>query len=29
MVIDLVEDWNDAWWRRGSASSVEGLVLMF
>ena len=23
VVVDLVEDWHDAWWRRESASSLE------
>ena len=26
VVIDLVEEWHDSWWRRGSARSAEGIV---
>ena len=25
MVIDLVEEWHDAWWRRGPAKRVDGI----
>ena len=25
VVIDLVEEWHDMWWRRGSAKPVEGV----
>ena len=25
VVIDLVEEWHDKWWRRGSAKPVEGV----
>ena len=25
VVIDLMEEWHDKWWRRGSAKPVEGV----